>query len=381
MEYKRKEEILKQFYKNCLPILISFESERKKRLTRMICIESALVIICALYFYNFGIVLSFFESINAPKLLIAFQILMFVCALAVFTYPYIVSSCFKEDLKSKVMPKVIKSIGSIHHTTERNIFNETNLMESTLFSRFNKIETDDSFCGTFGGVNYKISETELAVQGRKSYFTSFKGVIVEFDSNKKINAKTTITTANDTDIGNKVPIAAIAYMLSIIVALFIPLFQRLDFVIKDPRHLLIFLLMTLPAVVGVLIMIFVMLMLNKKQCTDIYNKNNKQIYLEDVKFAKKFKVFSEDEVEARYLVTTAFMERFLNLTTSFGAKKAKCAFFDDKVMFAISTRKNLFEFGSLFKSLNNLSNIEFFNELMSILDMIDYFKLDEKIGL
>lgn len=106
-----------------------------------------------------------------------------------------------------------------------------------------------------------------------------------------------------------------------------------------------------------------------------------KIRLEDVKFAKKFKVFSEDEVEARYLVTTAFMERFLNLTTSFGAKKAKCAFFSNKVMFAISTRKNLFEFGSLFKTLEKPKNVTFFNELMSILDMIDYFKLDEKLGL
>ncbi len=75
------------------------------------------------------------------------------------------------------------------------------------------------------------------------------------------------------------------------------------------------------------------------------------------------------------------MERFLNLTTSFGAKNAKCAFYNNKVMFAISTHKNLFEFGSLFKSLNDSKNVEFFNELMSVLDMIDYFKLDEKIGL
>lgn len=377
MEYKRKEEIIKQFYAKGLPILVSFEPERKKRLIRMICIESILVIICALYFYNFGIVLSFFESINSPRLLIAFQILMSVCALAVFIYPCIVSSGFKEDLKSKVMPKVIKSFGSIRHAIGRDIFTETELMESTLFSRFNKMEADDSFCGTFDGVNCKILETELALQGRKYYSTSFKGVIVEFDSNKKINAKTTVTTANDTEIGNKIPIMMMLYLLGIIVVLFIPFLQDLDFVMKDPGILL----MILPSVVIVLVTIFGLLIFNKKKFTDVYNRNNKQISLEDVKFAKKFKVFSEDEVEARYLVTTAFMERFLNLTTSFGAKKAKCAFFDDKVMFAISTRKNLFEFGSLFKSLDDPKNIEFFKELMSILDIIDYFKLDEKIGL
>ena len=50
-------------------------------------------------------------------------------------------------------------------------------------------------------------------------------------------------------------------------------------------------------------------------------------------------------------------------------------------MFAISSHKNLFEFGSLFKPLDDPKNIKFFNELFSVLDMIDYFKLDEKIWL
>ena len=66
----------------------------------------------------------------------------------------------------------------------------------------------------------------------------------------------------------------------------------------------------------------------------------------------------------------------------FGAKKAKCSFFDDEIMFAISTNKNLFEIGSLFKSFNDPTSINaFYYELSSIYDMIDYFKLDEKTGL
>ena len=377
MKYKRKEEIIKQFYAKCLPILLYFEQERKKKLTRMIYIESALVIICTLCLCNFAKEETFFESINSSGWLAASYVLMLVCAFAMCIYPYSVSSCFKEDLKSKIMPKVIKSFGTIHHATGREIFSATELMESTLFSRFNKMEADDSFYGTFDGVNCKILETELALQGHKYYSTSFKGVIVEFDSNKKINAKTTVTTLKDTDTGNKIPFAMLAYIILPSVALLIPFYQALDSVLVDPSILLIF----VPEAVIILISLFVLSIVNKKTFVDVYNSNNKQIQLEDIKFAKKFKVFSEDEVEARYLVTTAFMERFLKLTTSFGTKNAKCAFFNNKVMFAISTRKNLFEFGSLFKPLDDLQNIGFFNELMSILDMIDCFKLDKKIGL
>ena len=119
----------------------------------------------------------------------------------------------------------------------------------------------------------------------------------------------------------------------------------------------------------------------------LFDRNVKQekldkITLEDPVFDKKFDVYSSDEVESRYLITTAFMERFNNLNTSFGAKKAKCSFFDENIMFAISTNKNLFEIGNLFQRLDDPNRItEFFNEVASILTLVDYFKLDENIKL
>ena len=115
------------------------------------------------------------------------------------------------------------------------------------------------------------------------------------------------------------------------------------------------------------------------------NKNKEvlnEIKLEDPEFNKKYKAYSSDEVEGRYLITTAFMERFKNLQTAFGARGAKCSFYGESLMFAISTGKNLFEIGNLFTPLNSPKQLEvFFNELISILALIDYFKLDEKTGL
>ena len=103
-----------------------------------------------------------------------------------------------------------------------------------------------------------------------------------------------------------------------------------------------------------------------------------KVQLEDVKWEKRFEAYSQDQVEARYLLTTAFMERFLNLTTAFGTNKAKCSFCDDKMIIAISTRKNLFEFGHLFKKIDSE---DFYNELSSILELIEYFKLNIYTGL
>ena len=76
------------------------------------------------------------------------------------------------------------------------------------------------------------------------------------------------------------------------------------------------------------------------------------------------------------------MERLNNLRTTFGTKKIKCAFFDGKIVFAISTPKDLFELGDFHRSLLNKKKVkEFYDEIMAIYNMIDYFKLSEKTGL
>ena len=107
-----------------------------------------------------------------------------------------------------------------------------------------------------------------------------------------------------------------------------------------------------------------------------------ELKLEDTEFSKKYKAYSSDQVEGRYLITPAFMERFKNIQTAFGTKKVKCSFYNDSLMFAISTNKNLFEIGNLYCSLENPKQLEtFFNELTSIFMLVDYFKLDEKTGL
>ena len=111
----------------------------------------------------------------------------------------------------------------------------------------------------------------------------------------------------------------------------------------------------------------------------INSEGMEKINLEDVKFNKKFEVYSQDQIEGRCYVTPAFMERFVNLNTAFGAKKAKCAFFQNQIMFAISTKKNLFEIGSLNKSLLDFNTFEnFYKEINAIYEMIDYFKLSTK---
>ncbi len=107
-----------------------------------------------------------------------------------------------------------------------------------------------------------------------------------------------------------------------------------------------------------------------------------EIKLEDIEFSKHYRAFSEDQVEGRYLVTTAFMERFKELKNIMKSSCARCSFFDNYVLFAIPTVKNRYEIANLFCKLDNPKRyLKFFQELSAIYAIIDYFKLDENTGI
>lgn len=110
--------------------------------------------------------------------------------------------------------------------------------------------------------------------------------------------------------------------------------------------------------------------------------NLRQTTLEDVKFEKKFDVFTDDEVEARYLITPSFMERLNNMRLAFSADRISCAFYSDYLLVGLHTSKDLFSICSLFKPVDDASQyFTMYEEIVSIVRLIDYFKLDQKIGL
>lgn len=104
--------------------------------------------------------------------------------------------------------------------------------------------------------------------------------------------------------------------------------------------------------------------------------------LEDVVFEKKFDVYTDDDVEARYLLTTAFMERLTKVKTAFGSGKISCAFYQDKLILGIETNKDLFSVASVFKPVSDEKQFfTMFEEINSLVKLIDHFKLNQKIGL
>ena len=358
----------KIYYKDIQPLMEKEEQKRQFELLKLFVIEAVLITIFI------GLVYNFFMTIRSDYIKFLPTMLMISIPVIVLLIPFFSSNSFAKKLKKNCMREVITAFGNMQWynkevcpIVDSDINTDYQLRESELFSLYNRRSDDDMFEGSFKDVKFTISETNLSYETgsgkNRTVRPVFDGVIINFDANKTIKNKTIIATKNDTNIKNR----SWSFLSLITVLICLPI----GIYMKDMEV----------CFYGVLGLIsFIIAIYSEKT-----NKNKEvlnEIKLEDPEFNKKYKAYSSDEVEGRYLITTAFMERFKNLQTAFGARGAKCSFYGESLMFAISTNKNLFEIGNLFTPLNSPKQLEvFFNELISILALIDYFKLDEKTGL
>ena len=103
--------------------------------------------------------------------------------------------------------------------------------------------------------------------------------------------------------------------------------------------------------------------------------------LEDVVFERKYDVYTNEDVEARYLITPGFMKRLSNVKSTFDADKIYAAFFEGVFYLALNTNKNFFEISSDKKICDKGMYYNMIAEIISIYKLIDHFKLDQKIGM
>ncbi|MFI3242087.1 MAG: DUF3137 domain-containing protein [Alphaproteobacteria bacterium] len=107
-----------------------------------------------------------------------------------------------------------------------------------------------------------------------------------------------------------------------------------------------------------------------------------KINLEDVVFDKIWNIFSNCQVEARYVLTTALMERILHLKSFYGNCPINFSFFNNKLLLCLNVTENMFETASLFKPAENKKNIcNALEQILSIFSIVDILKLNKKIGM
>lgn len=107
-----------------------------------------------------------------------------------------------------------------------------------------------------------------------------------------------------------------------------------------------------------------------------------KVSLEDPLFEKKFEVFSSNQVEARYLLTTSFMDRMLKLKELFQSNTLEASFYDSRLLLTIATNKNYFENSSIYKPVTFIDEAaEILAQMRTFFEIIETLKLDENTGL
>lgn len=103
-----------------------------------------------------------------------------------------------------------------------------------------------------------------------------------------------------------------------------------------------------------------------------------KVRLEDPDFDKQFTVYSPDQIEARFILTTSMMERIKALRSRMGSN-VYIVFANNNIYIANNNNKDRFEIG-MTSSVNSRENIiGYYKDLVDQLGIIDELKLNIKI--
>jgi hypothetical protein len=107
----------------------------------------------------------------------------------------------------------------------------------------------------------------------------------------------------------------------------------------------------------------------------------KSVNLVSPKFEDRFDTFATDQVEARYVLDPAFMERFMEADALAHTRWLSASFLGNEIAIAIERNRAMFEIGALWKPLSEENLACVLAELSLILRMVETLKLNPHTGL
>ena len=227
---------------------------------------------------------------------------------------------YEENIKKEIFPNVLNFFGDFkYHVETKKSVKEYYATE--LIPKHDTEIAEDHITGTYKDIKVDLFETKLSKDSDENSSTTlntvFDGIIVELSMNKSFSGKTVVKKDFGT-VGNW--------------------------------------------------------FINK-------STSLKKVKLEDPNFEKMFEVYSDDQVEARYLLTVTFIERLKELVENFGGKSIQCCFYNNKLLMMIPIEKDLFETGSIYEAEDFIDDSKsLLKELSLIFSIIDTLKLNMKIN-
>lgn len=374
-ELKNKEELLKEvhsFYeKEVKPTLPAYNSKRKRD---RVIIYSAI---------------GAFVSLCLCPIHLAFALV--AALLVAIAYLYQKNETVEFDcsyemcIKKKLMPKFLNLFGK-YYWAKNHIYNSEEIYKKLtslkILPKTSMMAFDDVIYGIHKDVKVEVIELRTGI-----YASGLIGGIMLI-----IGASVIVLPILGIGIGFLVLIAAlipnthvqlgfIAFVVLVLLALIIgviALFIRNAFTNQSIKGVV--LKYTFPKKFNKHTFIFE----NKLSSQKLIHKGRQgyeKVSLEDSEFDKNYTVFSDDQVEARYLLTTSFIERFKNIETAFNPLYQRAEFKENEFYILLGTNRDLFKMGSLGEETNYSQFSQLFEEFYSVLDLIEHFKLNQHIGL
>ena len=402
------EEIYKTKIEPNIRKLETYRLEQKKQYDKyfkiaMICLVPILVIM-----FGFPVVFTVFSALGG--LILIFTPLLFLIifiSLIVFLVVLLKfhSKCSKiwDEFKETIKPLLLKPLLSCFGNfliVKREIISLKEINSFGLYLSANTKKDDDIIVGTYKDIPMSIIETKLThVSGgkHKTTITDFRGLILKIKMNKCFKGITVGKQKRNIDSYMKLLKAVSQKNPEVISPETIKNYENSGFM--------------------------AMLKAQKLESNDslVINdiqtnrpKKLEKINLEDPEFNKSYNIYSDSQVESRYLITPSFMERLKNiqftfccysvdfvfsneylylfiddsLSSEFRNSKVKdyggIKFYDNQNddWFHADSGYGFFEVGDIKHTLINKKRYKkVFEELVSIFSLVDYFKLNEKTGL
>ena len=323
------------------PLLKDLEVERDEAQKKCEPFKSIIKACCVMGFIFFIFLPSFFKF---------FSFILFCIALSYAGRVWSIYTKLRNNLKKDVISKILSLYGNMYFVERKDIIKYSEIKEMGIFPKFREKEDDDIVIGVYKNCNFVISESYLWHVENKHAVNDFKGLIMKIQMNKNFTGKT---------------------------------------------------------IVGM------------KGYINKPDKDFEKVELESVDFMKDRCVYSTDQINARYILTTSFMERIESLGRVFNDDRASkedlyvvrpnytigptfrfnpmqvlgynsvlnpckgvnVAFINGYVYLFIPTNEDFFEIPIEDSLLNEKLYYNICSELDSIMGIIEYLHLDQKLGM
>lgn len=311
-------EDLREFYNvTLLADLQNLEQERKKIVFKLICIIVTILCILGVCFL--------FWRVNFNAILAALFIPAVLCLIIGVVLCKFLTRGYVAKFKSLVIERIVHFIDeNLNYAADDCIDKSTFMLSKIFTTKPNRYKGDDLVSGKVGATKIKFSEIHAEHESgsgkNRRRYTVFKGLFFIGDFNKDFTTQTVVLP----DTAEK-------------------LFGYLG---------------------------------QKLQSLNIFR--GQLIKLDDPEFEKHFVVYGNDQIQARYILSTSLMERIVEFKKKTG-RKIHLSFVGSMVFVAVSYTKKLFE-PRLFRTLLDFGPIrEYFEDLQLAIGIVDDLNLNTRI--